>query len=137
MQHVICYVSTASPDLNDGNIKKLFDTWQEKNAEKDIRGILLFSEGHFFQVLEGERTAVLNLYNKINLDTRHKGIIQVLGKDIKKGSLDGYLTQDLSEKAFSRPELISSYCESVKGMDDHTQEQIKNILDSFIDTQVL
>ena len=137
MQHVICYVSTASPDLNDGNIKKLLDTWQEKNAEKDIRGILLFSEGHFFQVLEGERTAVLNLYNKINLDTRHKGIIQVLGKDIIKGSLDGYLTQDLSEKAFSRPELISSYCEAVKGMDDHTQEQIKNILDSFIDTQVL
>lgn len=137
MQHVICYVSTASPDLSNENINELFDTWQEKNAEKDIRGILLFSEGHFFQVLEGERTAVLNLYNSINLDTRHKGIIQVMGKDIIKGSLDGYLTQNLTNKVFSRPELISSYCETVKGMDNRTQNEIKNILDSFIDTQVL
>lgn len=137
MQHVICYVSTATPNLKTGDIKKLFKSWQEKNSENEIRGILLYSEGHFFQVLEGERTAVLDLYNSINSDTRHKGIIQVLGKDVEQGSLDGYLTEDLSKGKFSRPELISSYCESVKGMDQRTQKQIKNILDSFIDTQVM
>lgn len=137
MQHAICYVSTATEDFEINEISEIFKYWQEKNGNKDIKGILLYSEGHFFQVLEGERTTVLALFNAINKDRRHSGIIQVLGKDIIKGSLNGYLTQHITAGNFSRPELIRSYCESVKGMDSRTQNQIKIILDSFIDTRVL
>lgn len=137
MQHVICYVSTATSEFDENELQECFQLWQEKNGEQEIKGMLLYSEGNFFQVLEGERTAVLALYNHINKDRRHSGIIQVLGKDIEKGSLDGYFTEHLSAGSFSRPDLIKNYCESVRGMDHRSQEQIRSILDSFLDTRIL
>ncbi len=137
MQHAICYVSTATREFSNSEIKDLFQKWKKKNKEEQIQGILLYSEGHFFQVLEGERTAVLALFSKVNKDARHSGIIQLLGKDIQKGSLDGYITEHITAGHFSRPHLIESYCESVKGMDSRTQQQIKSVLDSFLNTQVL
>lgn len=137
MQHAICYISTATDDFDCNDIDELFARWQQKNEDRNIKGILLFSDGHFFQVLEGERTTVLALFNDINKDRRHSGIIQVLGKDIERGSLDGYLTEHLTSGKFSRPDLIRNYCHTVEGMDLRTQEQIKTILESFLDTRVL
>lgn len=137
MHHAICYVSNATENFSEAEIDEFFQRWKEKNSKLGIKGILLFSEGHFFQVLEGERTAVLALFNEINKDRKHKDIIQVLGKDIEKGSLDGYLTEHLTAGNFSRPELIREYCGSVKGMDHRTQEQIKTILESFLKTRVI
>lgn len=137
MKHAICYISTATKDFNDVEITELLDKWKEKNSRLNIRGILLYSQGHFFQVLEGEKSAVLSVYHSIQKDTRHMGIIQVMGKDVSKGSIDGYVVSHLKESTFSRPEVIREYCESVEGMDENDQQQIKIILESFIDTQVL
>lgn len=137
MQHAICYISTATRDFKDVEILELLEEWQEKNSRLNLKGILLYSQGHFFQVLEGEKRTVLKTFRNIQQDMRHTGIIQVLGKDISRGSLDGYRVNHLKESTFSRPELIKNYCESVKGMDPKIQQQIRTILKSFIDTQVI
>lgn len=137
MLHAICYISTASAEFSDDEIKELFEKWQENNSSLNIKGILLFSEGNFFQVLEGERKKVLDLYYSIMNDSRHTNIIQVMGKDVDKGSLDGYITEHITQRNFSRPDLMASYCEAVKGMDREIQEHIKQILETFIDTRVL
>ena len=137
MQHTICYISTATKSFSDPEILELLENWKEKNSRLNIRGILLFSQGHFFQVLEGEKRVVLEMFQTIKQDSRHTGIIQVMGKDVEKGSLDGYIVEYLKENNFSHPELIRKYFESVEGMDVETQQQIKRILESFIDTQVL
>ncbi len=137
MQHAICYISTATQNLNDLQIGELMEDWKQKNSKLNLKGILLYSQGHFFQVLEGEKRVVLEIFQTIQMDSRHTGIIQVMGKDVEKGSLDGYIVNHLKQNNFSRPDLIRNYCESVKGMDAETQQQIKRILESFIDTQVL
>lgn len=137
MQHAICYISTATKDFTDSEIRELLNKWKEKNSRKNIKGILLFSQGHFFQVLEGEKTNVLEMFYAISKDPRHTGLIQIMGKDIYRGSFDDYIVDHLKEGNFSRPKVISEYCESVKGMDPETQQQIKTVLQSFIDTQVL
>lgn len=137
MEHVICYISTATVDLAPHEIQSLMEKWQEHNSSIDIKGILLFSDGHFFQVLEGEKERVLELYFKISNDERHKDLIQVVGKDVEKGSLDGYLIDNLSNQRYSKPELIRNYLESVKGMAPEVQRQIRVILNSFMDTRVL
>ncbi|MHA6279037.1 BLUF domain-containing protein [Salinimicrobium sp. CAU 1759] len=137
MKHVICYISSATKNFNDIEVEDLMDKWQEQNSKLDIKGILLYSEGHFFQVLEGEKKSVLSLFQKIQQDARHTSVIQVLGKDVNRGSLDGYVVEHLKGARYSKPEVIGMYCGSVKGMDPRIQEQIKVILKSFIDTQVL
>ncbi|WP_324720151.1 BLUF domain-containing protein [Salinimicrobium sp. HB62] len=137
MKHVICYISTATKHLDDKEVEALMKEWQEQNSKQNIKGILLYSEGHFFQVLEGEKESVLSLFQEIQQDSRHTSVIQVLGKDVNRGSLDGYVVEHLKSARYSKPEVIGMYCGSVKGMDPKIQEQIKVILGSFIDTQVL
>ncbi|WP_051286141.1 BLUF domain-containing protein [Salinimicrobium terrae] len=137
MQHAICYISTATKEFSNGQVDDLLKEWRQQNSNKNIKGILLFSEGHFFQVLEGEKEKVLALFHRIEEDPRHTGVIQVLGRDISQGSFDDYIVEYLKEPVFSKPKLISEYCESVKGMDPQVQQQIKMILESFIDTRVL
>jgi hypothetical protein len=137
MEHAICYISTTNNSFTVGEIETLLPEWRENNNKENIKGILLFSEGNFFQVLEGEKTKVLELFQRIKEDPRHNNIIQVVGQDLSKGSFDHYIVEHLDEAEYSKPELVSQYCESVKGMDPETQQQIKNILKSFIDTRVL
>ena len=137
MEYAICYISTANEVFQEKEIKDLLEKWKGRNGENNVKGILLYSEGHFFQVLEGEKQKILELYDLIKEDSRHKGVIQVLGKEVEKGSLDHYITDYLHDKNFARADLIRHYCESVKGMDNDVQIQIKAIMESFIDTQVL
>lgn len=137
MQHAICYISTATREFTEHEVEDLLTQWRENNSDQNIKGILLFSQGNFFQVIEGEKEKVLTLFNGIAEDPRHSGIIQVVGKDLLRGSFDDYIVEHLGGPVFSKPDLISEYCESVKGMDSETQQQIKNILESFIDTRVL
>lgn len=137
MQHVICYISTATQNLKDDEVQGLMEEWEQMNGQKDIKGILLYSDSHFFQVLEGEKMSVLELYFKIQNDPRHTDIIQVMGKDVEEGSLDDYIIDNLQNGYYSRPEILKKYLESVKGMDAQVQRQIKTILESFIDTRVI
>lgn len=137
MKHAICYISTASKELEDTEIKELLINWKKRNESLKIKGFLIFSAGHFFQVLEGDKEKILTLFEEIKSDSRHNSVIQVLGKDVTEGAQEGYQIDYLTEQHFSRPNLIQQYCESVKGMDRETQRQIKVVLESFIDTQVL
>lgn len=137
MQHAICYISTSTVEFTDNDIEEQMEKWCKNNLKRDIKGVLLYSQGHFFQVLEGEKKVVLALFNEIRQDTRHNNIIQVLGEDISQGSLDHYIVENLKDSQYSKPHLVKEYCESVKGMEPHTQQQIKVILGAFIDTQVL
>ncbi|HZJ37436.1 MAG TPA: BLUF domain-containing protein [Gillisia sp.] len=59
MQYAISYVSTVAPNLSEQEIKEVLNFSQNLNIEHNITGILLFSEGNFFQVLEGERNFIL------------------------------------------------------------------------------
>jgi hypothetical protein len=137
MQHAICFVSSASAHLPEDKVETLLMEWREKNNANNIKGMLLFSEGNFFQVLEGEKNKVLELFEQIREDPRHHSIIQVVGKDLSTGSFDDYIAEHLKHTTFSKPELVSEYCESVKGMDPQTQRHIKIILETFIDTRAL
>ena len=56
------------------------------NARLDISGILLFSDGTFLQVLEGEKDAVQGLYDRIARDDRHHGTKVLLTRETPRRS---------------------------------------------------
>ncbi len=136
MEYAICYVSTATLGLGSDEIDSLLEFCKANNDRHNIKGILLFSDGNFFQVLEGKKKPVLSLMEEIKADKRHHTIIQVVGREVEKGSYDHYQVENLSGKENYRSEIIDKYLESVKGMERQTQSAIKNILDNFIDTRV-
>ncbi|MFZ0489999.1 MAG: BLUF domain-containing protein [Salegentibacter sp.] len=136
MRHAICYVSNADQSLTTSEINELLNFCEENNNLRDIKGILLYSEGNFFQVLEGEKEKVVDLYNRIQEDSRHYGIITVIDRDIPQGSYDDYKATIIPEGKKYYPELPAEYTEPLKGMSPDVQKVMKRMIRSFIATRV-
>lgn len=91
MRHAICYVSTSNNDLDKAQIESLLNFTKERNIALGIKGMLLYSGGHFFQVLEGEKDVILDVFMKIKKDSRHHGMNTIVSKDIPEDSYDEYV----------------------------------------------
>jgi hypothetical protein len=74
----LVYVSSASRKFNTNELHELLVQARQKNRELGVTGMLLYKDGNFMQVLEGQQEVVSKLAEKIELDPRHKGIIVVL-----------------------------------------------------------
>lgn len=55
-------------------IERLLQTSRARNLRLGITGALLFNEGRFVQILEGEKAAVLDVMESIKRDSRHTDI---------------------------------------------------------------
>lgn len=70
LYHIV-YVSSASQLFSQQELLDLLEKAREKNHRLGITGLLLYRDGDFIQMLEGDKAAVENLYATINSDTRH------------------------------------------------------------------
>lgn len=73
----LIYISKASWPIDVKVIASISESSQEYNASVGVTGILLASNTHFFQVLEGRREAVNHVYAEVMRDSRHKDLILV------------------------------------------------------------
>lgn len=71
MPFQLCYASTATCDFTRNDLLELLTKARAHNTEQGITGLLLFQDGHFLQVLEGEMDQVRNLFKQITRDERH------------------------------------------------------------------
>lgn len=67
----ITYSSVARPGLSITEIEEIITEANQYNIIHDITGCLIYNNGYFLQILEGEKPLVMNLLNKIKLDDRH------------------------------------------------------------------
>lgn len=80
----IIYSSAAREDITEQDVRELLAQSREKNARLNISGILLFVDGSFFQVLEGEDETVAQLYKTISEDERHTNVTTIIREAIVK-----------------------------------------------------
>lgn len=90
--YTICYVSTADPTITNENVQEVFDGIIEKNLERSITGILLYSQGNFMQIMEGEYEMLQELYRAIKEDKRHHHVIEILSSPIRHRIFENYQT---------------------------------------------
>ena len=75
--HHLIYSSIANINLTEVELHRLLDHWRIKNTQLGITGLLLYSEGHILQVLEGDADVVYSLYATIAADPRHRSLIKL------------------------------------------------------------
>jgi len=80
----LIYVSVRTENCTDEEIQKILEASNRKNGDKDITGVLLYSQTKFLQVLEGEKDEILGLYDMIKKDDRHKNLIMISLAPIQK-----------------------------------------------------
>ena len=76
----LSYTSNAVVEISFlGNLRLLAHSFLN-NQKYNITGLLIYKNGQFAQVIEGDSNSIDRIWNKIQLDTRHKDI-QLLSKE--------------------------------------------------------
>ena len=73
----LVYLSSAVTWFSSKELNDLLGTCRMRNAEDDITGMLLYKDGNFMQVLEGEESAVRTVFSRISADLRHRGLVVI------------------------------------------------------------
>jgi Sensors of blue-light using FAD len=89
--YYIAYFSSALEKYSDEDLKLLLQKSRNNNTQLGITGILMYYDGSFAQVLEGEYEEVNKIYQKISNDKRHRHIIKM-----KEGFGDNRIFPDWS-----------------------------------------
>ena len=129
MRYAISYVSTAHEDLDEEGVIEIMTKADDFNRENEITGILLYNERNFFQLVEGEKKTIQNLFDRILQDTRHQNIIKFLEKPVFRPSFDGYLTDFITDtKKFDQTKL-EHYLHYIEVLDPESQKSLKRVIE--------
>jgi hypothetical protein len=102
----LTYISRFSRDLSGDDVRALVDHSAKKNAQLDITGVLMASGGIFYQVLEGPRDALTNLYSRIQEDERHVDILLLTEeRDIDERAFGTWSMRAISADEIARQRL--------------------------------
>lgn len=72
--HQLVYVSIATRDFDQDDLRDILEVSRKNNAEQGITGLLLYSNRNIVQVLAGARENLEQLFEKIRRDSRHRQV---------------------------------------------------------------
>ncbi len=107
----LMYVSRASDSVNQNELVAILKKSKTNNVGTGITGVLCFSAGIFLQVLEGGRSQVSALYNKIANDPRHHDVVLLSFEEVGERSFAGW-SMGRANLARLNPSLVMKYSET-------------------------
>ena len=107
----LMYVSRAADSVNQNELVAILKKSKANNVGQGVTGVLCFSAGIFLQVIEGGRSSVSALYNKIATDPRHHDVVLLSYEEIGERSFAGW---SMGRANLSRlnPALVMKYSET-------------------------
>ncbi len=82
----LVYASVATRPFSSEQLEALLEQSRAANARAGLTGMLLYADGSFFQVLEGEAPVVDTVAAKIQKDPRHTNMIVIIREPIARRS---------------------------------------------------
>lgn len=73
--YYLVYISTAVKLLSEEELRDILIISRKRNTERHLSGLLLYADGVFIQLLEGDKLEVELAYKYIEIDRRHKNLI--------------------------------------------------------------
>jgi hypothetical protein len=86
----LVYISSAVVPFTDLQLIELLAQSRVNNTQAGITGMLVYKDGNFMQLIEGDEAAVDALQVKIRKDPRHCGMITLLRQPITERQFDGW-----------------------------------------------
>lgn len=104
----LMYASRALPAVDQEELLAILRQSKSANPVAGITGVLCFSGGIFLQVLEGGRSAVNRLYNRIAADPRHTEVELLLYQEIGERRFAGWSMGQVNMSRLN-PSLLLKY----------------------------
>lgn len=108
--HQLIYVSTLV-DSAKSDLPGILESAVRNNRAKGLTGMMLYADGNVMQVLEGEKDALYEIFQRIRHDSRHYGIFVSEDMEIDSRQFNtwsmGYRALNTAElKAFPMAEQV-------------------------------
>jgi Sensors of blue-light using FAD len=84
------YTSAASRKVSTAELQELLQISRRNNVRDGITGMLLYEDGTFLQVLEGEEEIVESTYQRIAKDPRHCKILLLARLELEQRSFNDW-----------------------------------------------
>lgn len=78
----VVYSSAAVEQFSETQLTELLARARTKNERLGVSGMLLYHEGSFLQVLEGEALVLESLFSTIGEDKRHHRVVPLLKREV-------------------------------------------------------
>ena len=72
--YYIIYLSTGTKQFTEDDLTVILSKSVANNTRDNVTGVMLYHEGNFIQLLEGEKEAIFDTFKRINNDDRHTAI---------------------------------------------------------------
>ena len=132
MNYSVVYLSSARTNLTKEDIDEIMNISQVNNISLNISGFLVYHEGTFLQLLEGEEKNVKMIYNRVLIDDRHKNIIPVLDQETSARFFDFYHS---GFKICDNPALVKElkeYAHRISKLPNHQVKKTVHLVDSIL-----
>ncbi len=106
----LVYASRAVAAVDQEELVAILRKSKANNPSQGITGVLCFSEGIFLQALEGGRSAVNQLYNRIVSDSRHTQVELLCYEEIGERRFAGWSMGQVNIARLN-PALLLKYSE--------------------------
>jgi hypothetical protein len=90
MTYQIIYSSHSTTPMQMDDLEDLLEHAQASNATQGITGALVYVEGAFLQVLEGDKAGLQKLMVKISRDLRHETVVVLREGDVPTAIFSGW-----------------------------------------------
>ncbi len=132
MLYNLCYVSSAKNNLPKSELEDLFRVNKRNNKELDISGILVYNNGNFLQILEGDEQKINKLFVKICRDSRHNNLIKLIHTSIEERIFDDYESGFVIVEDHKKLDQLKSYLNWVKEAELISVDKVIHIVENFI-----
>jgi Sensors of blue-light using FAD len=107
----LMYASRATEPVRQDSLQAILKKSTSNNPGVGVTGVLCFSGEIFLQVLEGGRSQVSALYNRIAQDPRHRDVVLLSYEEIEERSFAGWAMGQVNMNRLN-PALLLKYSES-------------------------
>ncbi|WPU92625.1 BLUF domain-containing protein [Mucilaginibacter sabulilitoris] len=136
MEYIV-YVSTAKRLLSEKELIDLLKVSRARNKKYNVTGMLLYCQGTFMQVLEGDKNSLELIYKTIELDQRHKNIIKLAEGILKKRNFPEWSMAFASVNSETLQEIEGFLSSSINHTTDSADHITVTMLKTFADSNRL
>lgn len=90
MTYQIIYSSDSATPMQTDDLEEILEHAQISNAKNGITGALVYVEGVFLQVLEGDRASLEDLMARISRDVRHEYVTVLREGEVPSAAFSGW-----------------------------------------------
>ena len=134
VQCVYCSAS-SSGQFSPTELSSLLEKCRSNNAKVHVTGMLLAQNGSFFQVLEGNRSTVESLFERISADPRHVRVTKVVLEPISERAFSNWTMgyPKITDKELAAIPGLNDFFSSRKSYLELGEGRAKTLLAAFID----